>query len=49
MILTKILSGMSLGTTLRDPLGNSVVTIVLRRLQKVKYNHSLFVIEVMVF
>lgn len=34
MILTKILRGMSLGTTLRDPLGKSVVTIVLRRLWK---------------
>lgn len=32
MILTKILRGMSLGTTLRDPLGKSVVTMVVRRL-----------------
>lgn len=32
MILTKMLRGMSLGTTLRDPFGKSVVTMVLRRL-----------------
>lgn len=34
MILTKIFRGMSLGTTLRDPLGKSVVTMVLSRLQR---------------
>lgn len=32
MILTKMLRGMSLGTTLRDPFGKSVVTMVLSRL-----------------
>lgn len=42
MILTKILRGMSLGTTLRDPLGKSVVIMVLRRLwtnKKIQMGH----------
>lgn len=36
MILTKMLRGMSLGTTLRDPFGNSVVIMVLSRLETQK-------------
>lgn len=39
MILTKILRGMSLGTTLRDPLGKSVVIMVLRRLRTQRRDH----------
>lgn len=39
MILTKILRGMSLGTTLRDPLGKSVVTMVVRRLWTQRRKH----------
>ena len=40
MILTKMLSGISLGTTLRDPLGKRVEMMVLRRLQTHKENYS---------
>lgn len=36
MILTKMLRGMSLGTTLRDPFGKSVVIMVLSRLETQK-------------
>lgn len=34
MILTKMLSGVSLGTTLREPLGKSAETILRRRLEE---------------
>ena len=33
MIFTKMLRGISLGTTPRDPLGKSVVMMVIRRLK----------------
>lgn len=45
MILTKILRGMSLGTTLRLPLGNRVDVMDVSRLKKKKnFNFNILII-----
>lgn len=45
MILTKILRGVSLGTTLREPLGKSAEMMLSSRLEEGNRNHFMFICD----